>query len=298
MVPPNPSCLRALVSLLSDENPRVCAQARRALRDHGQRSFAYLDEAIDGADARLRGRARLFREELRGGLLEVEMRRLGERIDDDPEALEAGCLLLARTRRFELDDRSMTAGLDAMADDLGARLGSEREPAIVVDVMTRFLSWELGFQGNQRNYYDPENWFLDRVLDRRLGIPISLCTVYLFVARRLDLPLIGIGLPGHFILKHAVAEPSIFIDPFHGGRVFGEAECLRFLEERSVGYDPGILLPMSDGAMLLRMMRNLIQSYRNRGDHGRVVLLQRMKSMLVGEEVSGSELGAGGEQER
>jgi len=300
MVSPDPSRLHALISLLSDDSPRVVAEARRVLRDLGPAALGGLEVAIDSADARLRGRARLMREEVRGGLLEKEMRRLADRIDTDENALEAGCILLARTRDFDLDVAAIPAALDAMADDLGSRLGSQRgsrpgaarEPAVVVDAMTRFLSRELGFHGAQRNYYDPENWFVDRVLARRIGIPISLSAICLFLARRLDLPLIGIGLPGHFIVRYGASEPVLYIDPFHGGRVFGERECQRFLQERSVGWDPSYLLPMSDGAMLLRMMRNLLQIYRSRGDAGRVALLQRMKGVLVREEVSGKELGA------
>ena len=292
MVSPDPSRLHALISLLSDYSPRGVAEERLVLRDMGPAALGGLEAAIESADARVRGRARLVREEVRGGLLEKEMRRLAERIDTDENALEAGCILLARTRDFDLDVAAIPAALDAMADDLGSRLGTTREPAIVVDGMTRFLSRELGFHGAQRNYYDPENWFLDRVLARRIGIPISLSAIWLFLARRLDLPLIGIGLPGHFIVRYGAAEPVLYVDPFHGGRVFGERECQRFLEERSVGWDPSFLLPMSDGAMLLRMMRNLLQIHRSRGDTGRVELLQRMKGVLVREEVSGQELGA------
>lgn len=289
----DPDRQRALVSLLSDENPRVNAESRRALIQQGVHALPALERAIAGEDARLRGRARLLRDELRGRLLEIEIRELGERLDHDESALEAGCVLLARTRDFDLDGASVRAALDAMADDLGSRLGAERDAAAVVAGMTRFLSTELGFQGHLRNYYDPENCYLDRVLARRLGIPISLSAIWLFVARRLEIPLIGIGLPGHFIVKHVGAEPGLYIDPFYGGRVFSERECVRYLEARSIEFEPSLLLPMTDGAMLLRMMRNLVQMHRARGDVARIQLLQRMKSMLVGEEVSGPELGAG-----
>ncbi|MBM4014423.1 MAG: hypothetical protein FJ293_05595 [Planctomycetes bacterium] len=302
MPPPDPSLddparLRALVSLLADANPRVCAEARRALLQHGSYATAVLDEAVEGGDARVRARARLLRDELRLQSLEAEMRRLGERIDHDDGALEEGCILLARTRSPDVDADAVRAGLDAMADDLGMRLGTAREPAVVVDVMARLLARELGFQGNQRNYYDPENCLIDRVLARRLGIPLSLCAIWLFVARRLEIPLVGIGLPGHFLVKHVGDAPGIFADPFHGGQVFGERQCRRYFEERSIEFDPSFLQPMTDGAMLLRMMRNLVQMHRSRGDVARIQLLQRLKRNLIGEEVERPELGAG-ESER
>src|SRR6185503_10724076 len=97
-------------------------------------------------------------------------------------------------------------------------------------------------------------------------------------------------MPGHFILKHALAEPALFIDPFGGGRVLSEADCLRYLEEGEFGYDPTYLLPMSDGAILLRMVRNLLLIYRNRGDTSRHELLHRLKRVLVGPDVPDPEL--------
>ncbi len=290
---PDPARVRAVVSLLSDANPRVVEEARRALREHGAKALSYLDEAIDSPDAKLRGRARLARDEVRGCVLEGEMRLLGERIDRDESALEAGCVLLARTRDFELDASTVRVALDRLADGFAARLGTKRDPTEVVDALSRFLGREIGFQGAPRNYYDPDNWFIHLVLERRVGIPIALSAIYLFVARRLQLPLIGIGLPGHFVVRYGTQEPGRFLDPFHGGRVLGEAECVQLLEERQVEYDPSHLMPVSDGAMLLRMLRNLVQIHRTRGDTNRQLLMQRLRSMLVGEEVSGPELGAG-----
>ena len=290
MQPPDESGLRALVSLLSDENARVVAEARRALKSHGRRAIRYLDEAVAGGDAKLRARARLAREDVRLQMLEDELRAIVLRLDHDENALEEGCILIARTRAPDLEPATVRAALDAMADDLGTRLPRSANPVAVTNTMTRFLARELGFQGNQRNYYDPDNYYIHKVLERRTGIPISLSSVYLFVARRLGIPLVGIGMPGHFILRHARAEPALFLDPFGGGRILTEADCMRYLEEGEFGYDPTWLLPMSDGAMLLRMIRNLLLIYRNRSDTQRQEILTRLKRVLVGEEVPDPEV--------
>jgi regulator of sirC expression with transglutaminase-like and TPR domain len=285
--------MRAMVSLLSDQNERVVAEARRALRDHGAKALPFLDVAIEEGDAKLRARARLARDDVRVHLLEHDLRRLGERLDRDESALEEGCILLARTRDPDLDPATVRAALDAMADDLGSRLTSRDDPAAVASVTTRFLARELGFHGNQRNYYDPDNSYLHKVLERRTGIPITLCAVYLFVARRLSIPLAGVGMPGHFMLRHTQAEPALFLDPFGGGRILSESDCLKYLEEGEYGYDPTWLQPTSDGAILLRMIRNLLLIYRNRGDTARQNLLQRLKNVLIGEEVRGPRLDTG-----
>jgi regulator of sirC expression with transglutaminase-like and TPR domain len=260
------------------------------LRDLGSLALPSLDLAVAGTDAKLRSRARLARDDVRMSLLENELRALALRLDRDPDALEEGCILLARTRDPELDATTIRAALDAMADDLGSRLDDIRSPTVVCATLTRFLAHELGFQGNQRNYYDPDNSYVDKVLQRRTGIPISLSAVYMFVARRLGIPLVGIGMPGHFLLRHGQAEPAIFIDPFGGGRVLSETDCLRYLDEGEFGYDPSYLLPMTDGTMLLRMIRNLLIIYRNRGDPQRRDVLQRLKRVLVGDEAPDPEV--------
>ncbi len=285
MPPPDRPRLRALVSLLSDDNARVVADARRALRDHGAAVLPHLESAIEEGDAKLRARARLARDDVRVHLLESDMRRLRERLDRDPSALEEGCILLARSRDPELDPATVRAALDAMADDLGSRLGPADPPLAVVNAMTRLLAHELGFRGNPRNYYDPDNSYVHRVLERRTGIPISLSAVYLFVARRLGIPLRGVGMPGHFILRYARSEPALFLDPFLGGRVRSEADCRRHLEENQFGWDPSSLLPIADGAILLRMIRNLLLIYRNRGEVARSEVLARLKGALVGVQV-------------
>lgn len=291
MPPPDQTRLRALVSLLADESSRVVAEARRALRQEGSDALPHLELAMEEGDARLRARARLAREEVRVHLLERELRMLRGRLDRDPSALEEGCILIARTRDPDLDPASVRAALDAMADDLAARLGASEHPVAVLKIMTRLLARELGFHGNQRNYYDPDNSYLHKVLERRTGIPISLCAVYLFVARRAGIPLAGVGMPGHFVLRHVQAEPALFVDPFGGGRLLSERDCLRYLEaEGQGGYDSSWLLPMTDGAMLLRMVRNLLLIYRNRGDFARQEVLRRLKGVLVGDEARGPEL--------
>lgn len=290
MHPPQTAQIRALVSLLSDENPHVVAEARRALREHGECALRQLDVAIRDGDAKLRARARICREEVRLRLLQAEFRACGQRLDRDESALEDACFLIARTRDDGFDPDSVRAALDAMADDLVSRLRHRDPPSRVVRVLIRLLAHELGFHGNQRNYYDPDNSYLHTVLERRAGIPISLSAVYLFVARRAGIPLVGIGMPGHFLVRHADAEPALFIDPFSSGRVLTESDCLRYLEDGDFGWDPTWLSPMTDGAIVLRMLRNLLLIFRSRGDRARQSVLLSLKRALVGEEVSDPEL--------
>lgn len=130
--------------------------------------------------------------------------------------------------------------------------------------LRRLLFDELGFVGDAADYYDPDNTFLGPVLDRRRGLPIALSGLMLEVGRLVDVPLVGVGLPGHFMLRHR-AEPDVFIDPFAGGTLLDRAGCeqvFRRIAGPSAPFDDRYLEPVSSAAMLGRMTANLVNAYR------------------------------------
>jgi regulator of sirC expression with transglutaminase-like and TPR domain len=181
--------------------------------------------------------------------------------------LDEAALCIAAERYPGLNVGAYLARLDLLAD--GARCGVERAStdAQRVAALNRYLFREEGFGGNHEDYDDPRNSFLNEVLDRRTGIPISLTVVYVEVARRLRMPVRGVGFPGHFLAKY-VARPEILIDPFHG-HVIGEAECaarLRALAGDDVSFDRRLLDPTSKREILARMLRNLKLRYVATGE--------------------------------
>jgi regulator of sirC expression with transglutaminase-like and TPR domain len=122
----------------------------------------------------------------------------------------------------------------------------------------------LGFRGNVDNYFDPRNSFLNQVLDRRIGIPITLSVLYLELARRLDLPFVGIGLPGHFIVRYDGDAEPLYLDPFYGGVPMTQQECRQRIDDISQGrlaFKPSFLDPLSPRQILTRMLRNLKAVY-------------------------------------
>lgn len=139
---------------------------------------------------------------------------------------------------------------------------------------------ELGFHGNQDDYYDPRNSYMNEVIDRRTGIPISLSVLYIEVGRRLDLDLAGLSFPGHFLVRYRSGDELVFIDPFHRGARL-DVDGLESRLRRVVG--PGAQLadehlePASKHHMLLRMLTNLAAIYRRAGDTYRgIAVLERM----------------------
>lgn len=132
------------------------------------------------------------------------------------------------------------------------------------------LFTSLGFRGNAENYFDARNSFLNDVIDRRTGIPITLSTIYLEVARRLELQLFGVGMPGHFLVKYQDESVEILLDPFHAGRLLSEDDCFRMILQMYRGkviFHRSYLSAISKKQTLTRMLQNLKSIYARAGDH-------------------------------
>jgi regulator of sirC expression with transglutaminase-like and TPR domain len=164
--------------------------------------------------------------------------------------LDEAALLIAAHAYPGLD----VEGQRRRLDDLAAAC-----PEPTLDGLVAHLYDGLGFEGNARDYYDPRNSYLNDVLDRRCGIPISLAVVAMEVGRRVGVELWGVGMPGHFLLLHP-GEPRTYLDPFAGGRRLDEDDCRARLEEVQGGtaqWDPSYLDPVGPRTVLARMLANL-----------------------------------------
>ncbi len=261
--PLSASELQALVSLLDDRDPAIVRTCRRRLEREGLRALPALDQAAISGSARGRLVARHAARRIRE--LEADRVLLGfagpaEQALD----LEEGAFLLARTSNPRLDIERYRDRLDRMADDLDAPEARSGDPEAIARLLRRTLGVRHGLRGDRRNFFDPQNSFVDRVLDRGLGIPISLSAVYLFVARRRGLPLFGVGMPGHFIVQCG-DDGEALLDPFDGGSRIRRSDCLAFLEREGYGASETFLRVTPDRLILARMIVNLVHSYRRLG---------------------------------
>src|SRR5215510_4498677 len=145
--------------------------------------------------------------------------------EDGAVDLAEAALLIARQEYPALDVPRYLTRLDLMGAELRERLLEEPVPERAVMALNRYLFHEQGFKGNTSEYYDPRNSYLNDVLDRRIGIPITLSTVYMEVAARAGLDVEGVGLPGHFIVRVHTPVRGLLIDPFHCGALLSEQEC-------------------------------------------------------------------------
>ncbi len=179
--------------------------------------------------------------------------------------LDVGALLIAAHAHHGLDIDEELARLDKLA-------GGCPEPTL--DGVTRHLFHDEGFQGDTDEYSHPRNSLLDDVLERRRGIPITLSVVVLEVARRLDVPLEGVGMPGHFLVRFRHPVAPVLFDPFAAGAIMSEADCtarLTHLYGPSARMTPSMLAPVSPRSILYRMLTNLKQIYVAREDWPRAV---------------------------
>lgn len=180
--------------------------------------------------------------------------------------LAKAALYIAQEEYPHLDIEECLNALDTMAAEVQERLPVERYPLRVIRCLNHYLFDDLGFAGNTRDYYDPRNSFLNDVLERRSGIPITLSLVYREIARRLDFPMVGVGMPGHFLIRPAFEEMEIFVDPFHQGEILFPADCQERLSQvygRPVTLQPSFLDTVSSRQWLARMLTNLKMIYLN-----------------------------------
>src|SRR5882724_1849385 len=185
--------------------------------------------------------------------------------------LDEAALLLARIEFPGLDIAPHLRILDFYAAELDRRL---RGGANFVLTANQYLFDELKLIGNKADYYDPANSCLNEVLARKTGIPITLSVVYMEVARRLEMPVFGIGLPGHFLLQYDDGLFSTYIDPFHGGQLLNAAECYELANSEP---NPAILSRVFKRHILARMILNLRGIYLRRGAHRKLVQILNLQ---------------------
>ena len=165
------------------------------------------------------------------------------------------------------------ARLDVLGAAVGRKVGVRRAPASPLRALREVLGEEERFRGNADAYYDPRNSFLNEVLERRLGIPITLGVLYIEVAARAGLRLDGVGFPGHFLVKYAGGAREVFVDPFHGGEILSADDCLARFRERAPGLtlEARHLAAVGPRQILGRMLHNLKKIYVEAGDDVRAL---------------------------
>lgn len=204
-------------------------------------------------------------DEIAGAAAEALSGQVGQQVEDERIDLLRAALTIARTQYPQLDIDSYIYRVDAIARRVAARIRDIGDIAQTIYALNTVLFKEEQLCGNRENYYDPRNSFLNDVLDHRLGIPITLALIYMEVARRIGFPLFGVGMPGHFLLKHYDVEGrQVLIDAFNSGHILSARDCRQRLQEIYDGqltFQPEFLMSVSRRQMLTRILNNLKTIY-------------------------------------
>jgi regulator of sirC expression with transglutaminase-like and TPR domain len=242
----------ALLSLLSDEDPATVSLVKAQLAAGGAEMIAILRQLQSAATPTASFHLRDVIAEIEEHTAETQFvhicREFGEHGD-----LEAAAWLLAAVLLPGEDFTTARQTIDEWGMEVRRRLAKAEVPVDRVETLSEFLNLDQRLRGNDDDYYNLRNSVLPAVIDSRLGIPISLSLVYMLVGKRAGLSVDGIGLPGHFIVRHE----DIFFDPFHGGRRVGLDECKALLEQQNLTLLPQHLAPTSPRQMLIRMLTNI-----------------------------------------
>lgn len=277
----SPKQRAALLTLLTDEDPEVQHHVREKILSAGPGTIQWLRPHTLSNDPILRARTQSIIRQFERHAADNEFVAFCLRTGEDL-SLEQGVWLLARTEYPEVNIDGYNALLDTFARELETRIQGILNPRQLLRAMRIYLHDELQFTGDTTDYYDPQNSYFNKVIDRRLGNPISLCTLYLLLARRLQLPITGIGLPGHFLCRMQTTSVELFIDAFNDGKILNKARCVQYLVQNQFGVRDDYLAPLSPRRMLLRMCGNLHQVYGQRQQEAESLRIRRYMVALSG----------------
>ncbi len=207
-------------------------------------------------------------------------------LPDDAIDLVEGALLIAKSASADLDIEHYRARIDSLARQLRSRIAEGESTAVRIGLLNEFLFEELGFGPNAEDYYDPRNSYLNEVLDRRTGIPITLSIVYIEIGRRIGLPLQGVPFPGHFLVKCPLDEGLVVLDPYCRGASLTVKDLQdRLREVRGGEVSRAIVVGMLGSAtsrqILARMLRNLKSIHLEKQDHLRALPLMHWLLLLT-----------------
>lgn len=205
--------------------------------------------------------------------------------DIDYENLAEGALLIALEEYPQISPSHYLQHLEEVAERIRKRLSPGEPPVFQLGHLLAELFEREGYAGNVTNYYDPRNSFLNEVIDTKQGIPITLSVLFIHLARRLGLDAVGVGLPGHYIVKTRFEMSEVYVDPFHGGTMMSVHEIDEFLSQRSGGQlrlRSEYLRAWNARETLVRILSNLQSAWARVGDTRRALSARERIEMLVG----------------
>jgi regulator of sirC expression with transglutaminase-like and TPR domain len=251
----------ALLKLLSDDDDGTVRLVKEQLVRAGSGVLPDLEELLAADHPAATAHVRAVISEIHARAADVRLTGFLSEFGDS-DRIEEACWLLAEAMLPGIETGHYRRLLDAWGATLADRTRELRAPADRIGAMRALLCAELGFRGNTRDYYNPGNSLLPSVIDTRLGIPISLCVLFMLVGERAGIAVRGVNLPGHFIARH----DEVLFDPFHEARLMSATDCAEILAQQNQPLPVGQLDPVAPRLILLRMLTNLLYLFEQRED--------------------------------
>ena len=251
-----------LIQLLTDRDAFIREKVSLQLIDIGEDALPFLEMAVRNEEVALRVKAQEVINTILPKKLGEKFRQLAHKGLSQDVDLEAGVFLIMEFGYPDCDPEVCRQLLDSLAYQLEQKLDLNPDPSQVVSTLTHLLFQQENFRGNKQNYLDPDNSYINKVLQNKTGLPITLSILCVLVASRLSLPIVGVGLPGHFIAKYNHPKNPVYFDPFHQGRLLTPADCIQIMEQFGHPFEEIYLSQSTHQETLIRMMNNLIQVYQ------------------------------------
>lgn len=270
--------IKSLITLLDDEDDSIYFTVRERLLSYNDDALEFIPvlEEKTGIAAQ---RFNEIRELILRSTIKEQLRNLKRNSNGDID-LEEGVFLIAKYRYHDLDTNIYSEQLNSYAAELKQKLSSITDETEIFRRVISFFSDEKGFNGNREDYYSDENHYINKVLDSKIGIPITLSVIYLLVGSRINLPLNGIGLPGHFVMRFSFGNSHVYFDPFNGGKILSRDDCEAIVRNLGFNFTQEYLQPVSNQQILERMLRNIILMLEKKQEKERIETIRQFIDTL------------------
>ena len=251
------SRIKSLIYLLDDEDDSIYSIAKENLLFAGERVLPVLEGYMQGDDSLMQHRIREVYDTISLTTFKDQLRSFCEAQKAELD-LEEGAFLISKHAYPNVDMHNYADLLNFFAAEFQSRLDPSDIPEEIAMKIGHYFSHEKGFSGNEADYYNTDNHYINKVIETKQGVPITLSVIYMLVLRRLNLPVQGIGMPGHFIVRYEFGKKFIFADPFYSGNSFSRDDCKNSLTKLGYLFKDEYLEPVTNKQILERMLRNLV----------------------------------------
>ncbi|GGC72782.1 hypothetical protein GCM10011387_27850 [Pedobacter quisquiliarum] len=282
----NSTEIYALVKLLDDPDPEIFEHVEKRLVEQGNDVIEYLENVWETApDAVLQQRIENVVHQIQFNTVKEDLNLWYQSGAFD---LLKGALIVNRYQYPDLDEQKMINQIEEIKREIWLNLQYEMSSIEKVKLINHIFYNVYGFRGNTTNHTDPQNSYINQVLESKRGNQISLAIIYSTLAQKLDIPIYGVNLPQHFILgyldegKREDHEFGVlfYINAFNKGAIFGKHDVDQFLRQLQLEPLPGFYTPCSNVEIIRRIIRNLISSYENLGATEKVLELKELQNIL------------------